>query len=358
MMYDFGGYATRNDLKCSDGLTIRKGAFAHCDGRKVPLVYNHDHNSISNVVGYAVLENRPDGVYCYGSFNETPNGEYAREQVQHGDIDALSIFANRLKKNGKDVMHGEIREVSLVLAGANPGAYIDVLSVEHAEDEDFEDGEAIIYNDDVIEHKMTITIQDTDGDGIPDNIDPTPKGEASDDNSGEDNAESTEKSLQDVIDTFNPEQKAAFEQAINVIIKQYQNGSDTEDDAEDESDDEVIEHSDKSLQDVIDTFNPEQKAAFEQAVNAIIEQYHNGGFDEDEDEDEMDAGTIEHSEGETIGEIIDSLSPKQRVAVEVLIGMAIDMKSSSVSHSEIEPTNLFDKTDSKQCSVDYDCLFY
>lgn len=356
MMYDFGGYATRNDLKCSDGLTIRKGAFAHCDGRKVPLVYNHDHNSISNVVGYAVLENRSDGVYCYGSFNDTPNGEYAREQVKHGDIEALSIFANRLKKNGKDVMHGEIREVSLVLAGANPGAYIDVLSVEHAEDEDYEDGEAIIYNDDVIEHKMTITIQDTDGDGIPDNVDPTPKGETSDDNSGEDNTESTEKTLQDVIDTFNPEQKAAFEQAINVIIEQYQNGGYDEDEYEDE--DEAIEHSDKSLQDVIDTFNPEQKAAFEQTINAIIEQYQNGDFYDEEDEDDSDDEVIEHSEGETIGEVIDSLSPKQRAAVEVLIGMAIDMKSSSVSHSEIEPTNLFDKTDSKQCTINYDELFY
>lgn len=311
MMYDFGGYATRNDLKCSDGLTIRKGAFAHCDGRKVPLVYNHDHNSISNVVGYAVLENRSDGVYCYGSFNDTPNGEYAREQVQHGDIEALSIFANRLKKNGKDVMHGEIREVSLVLAGANPGAYIDVLSVEHTEDEDFEDGEAIIYNDDVIEHKMTITIQDTDGDGIPDNVDPTPKGEKSEDKSSEEDSENTEPS----------------------------DGN-----------------SGKSLQDVIDTFNPEQKAAFEQAINVIISQYQNGGFDDEEDESSDE--TIEHSEGETIGEVIESLSPKQRAAVEVLIGMAIDMKSSSISHSEIEPTNLFDKSDSKQCSVDYDCLFY
>lgn len=126
MKYDFSGWATRNDLKCADGRTIRKNAFASQDGQKVPLVYNHDHNSVDNVLGHAILENREEGVYAYGLFNETPAGQQAKALVEHGDVTSLSIFANKLEQtiNG-DVTHGIIREVSLVLAGANPGAFIE-----------------------------------------------------------------------------------------------------------------------------------------------------------------------------------------------------------------------------------------
>ena len=123
--YDFCGYATRNDLLCADGRIIRKDAFKDCDGKKVPLVYNHDHTDLANVLGHAILENREDGVYAYGFFNESEDGKKAKEAVLHGDITALSIYANQLQHNGPNVIHGNIREVSLVLAGANSGAYIE-----------------------------------------------------------------------------------------------------------------------------------------------------------------------------------------------------------------------------------------
>ncbi len=138
--YDFSGYATKNDLLCSDGRTIRSGAFADQDGETVPLVWNHDHKGMENVIGHALLENRADGVYAYGVFNETPNGKNAKTLVKHGDITALSIYANKLKQRGGDVLHGKIRELSLVFAGANPGAYIDSVLAHGEEDE-----EAVIY---------------------------------------------------------------------------------------------------------------------------------------------------------------------------------------------------------------------
>ena len=139
--YDFSGWATRNDLRCADGLTIRQDAFAECDGATVPLVYMHDHKDPENVLGHAYLENREDGVYCYGSFNDTDKGQMAKALVAHGDITSLSIFANQLVKRGQDVLHGAIREVSLVLAGANPGATIDFPVLQHGDGtfEDIED---------------------------------------------------------------------------------------------------------------------------------------------------------------------------------------------------------------------------
>lgn len=132
--YDFSGWATRNNLTCSDGRTIRRDAFKHCDGKIVPLVWNHEHNNPNNVLGHALLENREDGVYAYCSFNETESGRAAKLLVQHGDVDSLSIYANGLKQNGGNVIHGDIREVSLVVAGANPGAYIDFISMAHGEE--------------------------------------------------------------------------------------------------------------------------------------------------------------------------------------------------------------------------------
>ena len=147
MKYDFCGYATKNDLKCSDGRTIRKDAFKHNDGQKVPLVWQHMHNDPANVLGHAVLENRADGVYAYCTFNDSEAGKNAKLLVEHKDITALSIHANQLKQKGADVIHGVIREVSLVLAGANPGALIDNLSIEHSDGSyDTDDSEAIIYS--------------------------------------------------------------------------------------------------------------------------------------------------------------------------------------------------------------------
>ena len=146
--YDFAGWATRNNLRCADGRTIRKDAFADCDGKEVPLVWNHNHDDPEDVLGHALLKNTPEGVRCYGYFNDTPSGQIAKQCVESRDITNLSIYANGLKQSAaRDVLHGNIREVSLVLSGANPGALIDDIVV-HSEDAD---GEAFIYNDDDLE---------------------------------------------------------------------------------------------------------------------------------------------------------------------------------------------------------------
>jgi HK97 family phage prohead protease len=148
MDYDFSGWATRNNIECSDGRTIMRDAFKQNDGQKVPLVWNHDHNSPDNVLGHALLENREDGVYAYCKFNETESGQQAKALVVNGDVDKLSIYANKLKSNMNKVIHGCIREVSLVLAGANPGAYIDSV-ITHGEGADAEE-EVVIYTDENI----------------------------------------------------------------------------------------------------------------------------------------------------------------------------------------------------------------
>lgn len=136
--YDFGGYATKIGIKCADGRTIMHGAFAKDNGTTVPLVWHHMHDDPQNVLGHAVLEERPDGMYAYAKFNKTPAAQHARELVQHGDIKSLSIYANNLQEKSKQVLHGRIREVSLVLSGANPGAFIDALDIMHSEDDDSE----------------------------------------------------------------------------------------------------------------------------------------------------------------------------------------------------------------------------
>ena len=167
MKFNFSGYATKNDLQCSDGRTIRKDAFKDNDGQTVPLVWAHQHNTPENILGHAILENREDGVYAYGKFNNTEAGKNAKALVEHGDITALSIFANKLKQKGQEVLHGAIREVSIVMAGANPGAFIDNVAIEHA-DGTLEDDvtEAVIYTDNgisteeedlVIKHKEVKT---------------------------------------------------------------------------------------------------------------------------------------------------------------------------------------------------------
>lgn len=216
--FDFGGYATRNDLKCADGKTIRKNAFKDCDGKVVPLVWQHCHSDPGNVLGHAILENREDGVYAYGTFNSTPAGENARELVEHGDISSLSIYANGLTQKGGDVLHGYIREVSLVLAGANPGAYIDYLSVAHSEEDDFDDGEAVIYNDD-----EDITIAHANMDEYEE-----------DEDDYEEDTDMAERTLDEVLDSFDEEQM----NAVAYIVAQAVDSAT----GEDEEDDEEMSH--------------------------------------------------------------------------------------------------------------------
>ena len=211
--YDFSGYATRNNVKCSDGRTILKDAFKDCDNTTVPLVWNHQHGDVSNVLGHALLENREDGVYAYCAFNNTPKAQDAKEQVVHGDIEALSIFANHLKQNGGNVSHGAIREVSLVLAGANPGAYIDSIML-HGE---YSDEDAIIYSGDNIE------LYHAD-----DNT-------KNDDNSVADDKH-TGKNMQEVLDTLTSEQKKAVYGLIGLIGEKYGINPDAGNDNEEDTD--------------------------------------------------------------------------------------------------------------------------
>ena len=191
--FDFSGWATKANLKCSDGRTIMKDAFKHNDGKTVPLVWNHQHNDPNEVLGHALLENRDEGVYAYCKFNDTETGKTAKLLVQHGDVVALSIYANQLKQNMNHVIHGNIREVSLVLAGANPGAFIDSVMV-HGEESD---EEAFIYTGEPLE----LAHADCGG-GTTEN-----KEEKEEAKMAEENKEKSEKTINDVFETFTDEQK-------------------------------------------------------------------------------------------------------------------------------------------------------
>lgn len=209
MKYDFSGYATRNNIKCSDGRVIMRDAFKDNDHKKVPLVWQHDHMSPDNVLGHAMLENREDGVYAYGCFNDTPSGLNAKELVKNGDVRALSIYANKLKQDGANVIHGAIREVSLVLAGANPGAYIDTVMVHSDGDEETEDAEIcfnlnsnpVIYHSDEVDDKKDNV--DDESDGVISHTDKSNEKEKDMAN----NTGSDDKTVQDVIDSMTDEQK-------------------------------------------------------------------------------------------------------------------------------------------------------
>lgn len=212
--YDFSGWATKNDLKCSDGRTIRKNAFKDCDGMSVPLIWNHDHTEAFNVLGHAVLENRDDGVFTYGYLNDTEMGRHAKELIRHGDITSLSIYANKLQQVGGNVMHGVIREVSLVLAPANPGAHITDV-IEHSDImEDYDDGDAYIecgYAPEIFHAE-----------------EPEEKDEIK--HSDEGDKKMAEKTLKDVIDTMTDEQKEAMYTVVGLALE---NGGDNGDDEED-----------------------------------------------------------------------------------------------------------------------------
>lgn len=206
--YDFEGWATKNNLECTDGLTIRKDAFRVNNGQKVPLVWNHQHNAVADVLGHAVLENRDEGVYAYCSFNNTSGGRDAKEAVCHGDVTALSIWANNLHKVGNDILHGVIREVSLVLAGANPGAFIEsVLS--HGDPMGEEDDEGIFYtNEGIYISHAEIEKKEEKMDGQdPEKKEPDKKEEGG------------SKTVQQVINGMSDEQKAAVGIIVEQVVK-------------------------------------------------------------------------------------------------------------------------------------------
>ena len=228
--YDFCGWATRNDIQCSDGRTIRKDAFKHNDGQTVPLVWNHAHSDPLNVLGNALLENRENGVYAYCSFNNTEAGQSAKEAVRHGDVNSLSIFANKLTQKGGDVIHGMIREVSLVLAGANPGAKIETI-IEHG---DGEDETAIIYNGESLE------LAHAD--------DETPKTEKENTKMAEENTKTTvtksedEETVEDVFNTLTDKQKNVVYAIIGQALEDAKSEKDNAQHSDFTGDEEVMKH--------------------------------------------------------------------------------------------------------------------
>lgn len=230
MAYDFCGYATRNDLLCADGRTIRKDAFKNQDGQDVPLVWNHNHDTPDNILGLAHLENRDDGVYAYCEFNENESGKTARELVRHGDVRSLSIFANKLQQVGNDVMHGIIREVSLVLAGANPGAFIENVLV-HGEND--ESGIIVGYDENIMIYHSAED-KDSDADKKPEDK----SEEKETDDSGE-----KEETLQDVFNTFTEKQKNVTYAMIGMALGDADESDDNNnEDEESKGGDNTMKH--------------------------------------------------------------------------------------------------------------------
>ena len=248
--YDFSGYATRANLKCSDGRIIMKDAFKDDDGKRVPLVWNHRHGDVTEVLGHAVLENREDGVYAYCTFNDTENGKIGKALVEHGDVNALSICANKLKQVGSQVMHGIIREVSLVLAGANPGAYIENVMVHSDEDGD----EAIIYTGE------TISLYHADG-------------------------EDSGINIKEVYNAMTDDQKKTVKALVGLALS----GDNTTVEHAEESSEGSASSENRTVQDVIDSMNEEQQRVFYAAVGSAAL----AGNEADEENNETTGGSEE-----------------------------------------------------------------
>lgn len=276
--YDCSGWATKANVRCYDGLVIAQDAFKECSGKVVPMVYNHDHSNVDNVIGHCLLENRPGGVYCYAKFNDTDTGKTARQCVESGDLSAFSIFANGLKKVGSTVKHGFIREVSLVLAGCNPGALIDEV-VKHSADEDYEGGEAFIYNEDGLSltHGM-----DPEGNPLEDLTHSADSGDAvTDDEATQEEAKMADeknegKTLEQVYNSMTDEQKECCHALVGLALEEKE-GGDNDDGEEDDTVKQnvfdkdtnatVLKHSIEEINNVVKTAKSHgtMKAAFEDA---------------------------------------------------------------------------------------------
>nr|DAM89775.1 MAG TPA: major capsid protein [Caudoviricetes sp.] len=239
MKYDFSGWATRNDILCSDGRTIKKDAFVKNDGMKVPLVWNHQHNDASNILGHALLQNRPGGVYAYCSFNNNENGQTAKELVRNGDITALSIFATGLKQDpSRNVLHGDIKEVSLVLAGANKGAYIDNVSLQHSDGsyEEVADEAYISFIED-----ESISHSEVEYEAPAKTEEPVLQ-HAEEEAKGEENVEDKKKApagktVQEIYDTLNDDQKELLNFMVAKALEDAKGGEEAEEENEDEEKD-------------------------------------------------------------------------------------------------------------------------
>ena len=256
--YDCSGWATKANTRCYDGLTIAQDAFKECDGRVVPMVYNHDHSNIENVIGRCLLENRPGGIYAYAKFNDTSTGRTAKQCVENGDLTAFSIFANGLEKTGRIVRHGVIREVSLVLTGCNPGALIDEV-VKHSADEDYDGGEAYIYNEPGLSLKHGTARTETE------------------DNSMAENG----KTLEEIYNGMTPEQQEACNALVGMALNE---GADDEDDEyDDEYDDEDDEYDEEDEDVKHNVFDGDSRGEYlahgmdMEEINAVIKNAKSAG---------------------------------------------------------------------------------
>lgn len=286
--YDFAGWATRTNIKCSDGRTIRDGAFAHMDGKRVPLVYMHDHADINNVLGYVLLKDVPSkGTRAYGYFNETANGQVGKEAVMHGDLTSLSVFANHLRQKSGDVLHGEIKEVSLVQAGANPGALIDVIMSHSDDDGDSEETAFITWGeDDVLEVSEEESL------------------EHADDKATDSESSSGGKTAQEIFDSMTPEQQNCCFYMMEKAVEMSKDEG---------SEEETVEHSDNDDENTEENDEPETEETAEEPENTEtneeendVEMKHNAFTDANATVTEQEALCHSFIEGLDFDELIKS----------------------------------------------------
>lgn len=326
MKYDFSGYATKNDLLCADGRVIRHDAFKDNDGQTVPLVWHHVHSDPTNVLGHVLLENRDDGVYAYGVFNNTDKGKHAREMVKNGDVTALSIFANKLQQQGNNVVHGMIREVSLVLTGANPGAFIDNLSFAHADPDGgysstVSNDEAVIYSG--LENAVSLAHAEDEKEKKEDSVTKNDVEEKAD------TQQKGDKTVADVFNTLTDEQKDAVYFLIDQALKE--NGNKEADD---------IDDSEKKQEE-----KQEEKPAPKPIKHA--------------DDSETSEDSSKKSDDKTVQEVFDTLTDEQKDVVYFLIGQAVENATNSedVKHDDLNGDtfmkhNVFDDTTATKSDVE------
>ena len=265
--FDFSGWATRANLRCSDGRTIMKDAFKHNDGQVCPLVWNHQHNDPNNILGQALLEHHDEGMYAYCTFNDTESGRTAKQLVEHGDVTALSIFANKLQQQGGNVMHGEIREVSIVLAGANPGAFIDSVIMHGEESEE----EAIIYTDEEISLYHAEEAKKEE-----------PKSESKSEPKEEQKDDEKDKTVEEIIDSMNEDQKTVLYALVGKAASESEESDEGTEESEKgddsmkhnvfeqkETKENVLCHADQ--QDIINLARTSSVGSLREAINIFVE---------------------------------------------------------------------------------------
>lgn len=310
--FDFSGWATKNNLVCSDGRIIRHNAFEECDGITVPLVWNHQHNKPEEVLGHALLENRDEGVYAYCSFNDTDAAQNAKLLVQHGDVNQLSIYANKLKQQGCNVIHGIIREVSLVLAGANPGAYID--SVIMHGDDSYEEG--TIYTDEIIDYIAPLSHSDNTKKGEEEMAEETKKPETKNDG---------EETVADALNTLSESQKKAVFAIIGQAIEDASKKSSKETEKE-SSNEPAKEKTKEPSKDELEHSKCGSDKDEKELEHSKCGSDENKKKLEHSKEEPMEDDSEEDDSDETVQDVFDTFTEKQKKVVYALIGQALKDK--------------------------------